>query len=101
MLFKDKSKKYVGILTIILSIAFLSMRVGPSIAPGKTPPSSSDKTTIATVTGIITGVYLIGGPLPALIAMIPLVAGGCAGGVLGAPDLGEPPFPPSASISHP
>lgn len=101
MLFKNKSKKYVGILAITLSIAFFSIRVGPAIAPGKTHLPSSDITTILTFAGIITGVYLIGGPLPALIAMIPLVAGGCAGGVTGAPDLGEPPFPPSASISHP
>jgi len=105
MLFKNKPKrKYIGILVIILSTIFLLAQLGPYLVSGKTSPSSSDLATVTSIAGIITGIYLVAGSLPALIAMIPVAASGCVGCGGGGggeeeeegEDLGEPPQPPTA-----
>ena len=99
MLFKNKSKrKYIGIMIVILSVSLFSTQLGPYLGYGKTPSSVSSLTSVASIAGIITGVCFIAGPLPALIAMIPVLVSGCGGKE---PDLGEPPEPPSASFHLP
>lgn len=105
MIFKRKKAKiYIGVLLIILSCAFLLTEFYFYPPSGKILLSSSnDVTTLMALGGVITGIYLVAGPLPALFAMIPVVASGCSGCAGGgekkepSPDLGEPPPPPSTS----
>lgn len=105
MLFnKLTRRKYAGVLVIALSILFLLSQLGVPLLFSEILPESPKPVALASLTGIMIGLYLIAGPLPALIAMIPVAAGGCVG--CGGeeereepePDLGEPPPPPAASI---
>ena len=111
MQFKKLSKKgYLGILVIVLSCLFLLTQFGLPFLPNQ-DLSGQDFESSIVISGIgfVIGIYLISGPLGALIAMIPVSAAigagceGCAGGGGGGakpqPDLGEPPAPPSDSTA--
>jgi len=110
MQFKKLSKKgYLGILIIALCSLFLLTQIGlPFLTNQDLARRDFESTIVVSGIGFVIGIYLISGPLGALIAMIPVAttigAGceGCAGKGGGAkpqPDLGEPPAPPSDSTA--
>ena len=110
MQFKKLSKKgYLGILIIALCSLFLLTQIGPPFLTNQDLARRDfESTIVVSGIGFVIGIYLISGPLGALIAMIPVAttigAGceGCAGGGDKAkpqPDLGEPPAPPSDSTA--
>ena len=96
-MFKNKPRRYIGILIVILSIAFFLAQLSPYLVSETTLSPLSNKAYIMSSIGIITGIYLTAGALSALIALIPIVAGGCGGGGGEDPDLGPPPEPPSTA----
>ena len=98
-MFKNKPRRYIGILIVILSIAFFLAQLSPYLVSETILSPLSNKAYIISSIGIITGIYLTAGTLSALIALIPIVAGGCGGGggPQPQPDLGPPPEPPSTA----
>lgn len=104
LLKKFTPRKYWGLVVIVLSILFLLSQLGVLLVPFSVFPVSSGAATITSLAGITMGIYLLAGPIPALITAIPLIVSGCVGGGGGGEgdeDLGEPPEPPSASIYNP
>ncbi len=97
-------RKYLGVAVIALSIIFLLTQIG-LISPSNSLPFPQDRGIAVAVSigGLIIGVYLVAGPLGALIATVPIIilgGTGCGGGPPPPPppppdkDLGEPPEPP-------
>jgi len=103
MQFEKLSKKgYLGILVIVLSLIFLLTQfLGfPFLSNQDLFRQDFESTVVISGIGFVIGMYLLSGPLGALIAMIPaaiVVGGGCGGGggPQPQPDLGPPPAPPS------
>lgn len=100
MFFKRVSgRKSWGMVVIVISI-FLLLTTFFSSFPGSLPylDAHQDLVAISSFAALITGAYLVAGPLGALVALIPAVAAGCFGGdgkkPKPEPDLGEPPGPP-------
>ena len=84
MRFKKLSKRgYLGILVIVLSFLFLLTQVGFPFLPHQDLfRQDFQSTVVISGIGFVMGMYLLSGPLGALIAMIPAaiaVGGGCAG----------------------
>ncbi len=113
MRFKKLSKRgYLGILVIVLSFLFLLTQLDFPFLPHQDLFRQDFESTVAiSGIGFVMGMYLLSGPLGALIALIPLttadVGGGCAGcqGPTKPPeeeeeDLGEPPEPPESLSSR-
>ena len=91
----------MGILVMILSAIFLLVQIGPYFVSDKALSPEGDIAVTVSIVGVIAGMYFFAGPLPALIAMIPVAVGGCVGCNEGEEekeeeeeDLGEPPAPP-------
>ena len=112
MQFKKLSKRgYLGILVTVLSCLFLLTQFGlPFLSNQDLFRQDFESAIVVSGIGFVIGIYLITGPLGALISMIPLataIGGGCAGcaggggggGEKPSPDLGEPPAPPSSSTA--
>ncbi len=111
MRFKKLSKRgYLGVLVIVLSFLFLLTQLGFPFLPNQDLfRQDFQSTTVISGIGFVIGMYLLSGPLGALIALIPLttaeIGGGCAGCQGPEPpeeeeDLGEPPEPPKSLSSR-
>ncbi len=103
IMFKRLTKrKYLGLAIIVISIIFLLGQYYSFIPQTKPLAQNSGIAAILSGGGIVFGVYLVAGPLGALIATVPIVMLGGTGYGGGPPpppppkkDLGKPPQPPS------
>ena len=99
-------RKYLGVVVITLSIIFLFTQLG-LIFPSNSFPFPQDRGIAVTISigGLIIGVYLVTGPLGALIATVPIIMLGGTGCGGGPPpprkkNLGKPPEPPESLSSQ-